>query len=528
MSGDGDGIEVIGGVGGTRATLGSLMAAVGRLESAARSLDTAAAAAASAGAHAPGAAADAFERLVRGPTGLLACADRASGMAADVRTAVQVYEDADRRATARMVRAIMQGAALGEAGPLAWLLLGQWTAGLALVTLGQLVYWRSLRFVPGGVGTVWRLVPDLSGVPVLGRVAGPVTAPGGLLPDGFGLPTGEEFEPAVLWLAAFVLAAAPGEWHPHGRPVQELAARMAVLGRAWQEFTGLPERGLVVAPLLGDGRRDERDGGVPGACGPGAGSGSGAGDGGRRAKGREQAPTDLEDVVSQVAALSDLPSPTIEVQRLDHADGTTSWVVSVPGTRSMDVVPGAIPMDNATNLALMAGTPDDMTHAVQVAMLRAGVGPDEPVLIAGHSQGGMVATRLASSLRDTYSIAAVVTAGSPVGAMEVPRDVAALHLEHAQDWVPALDGTPTPDRLNRTTVVRTLPGMEHSALLGTVGTTPGDLGDAHEAWRYAETAALVDDLDDPSVEGFRDALEGVLGDGTARVTSRRYLVAREG
>ncbi|KGM14967.1 hypothetical protein N867_13450, partial [Actinotalea fermentans ATCC 43279 = JCM 9966 = DSM 3133] len=255
------------------------------------------------------------------------------------------------------------------------------------------------------------------------------------------------------------------------------------------------------------------------------GAGGAGGTGGAGGSRGEPAPEGIGDVMHRVAELGDAPGPVVGVQRLDHPDGSTGWVVSVPGMRSGAVVPGVDPMDNATNAALMAGLPDAMTDGVEEAMLRAGVGPQDPVLLAGYSQGGMVATRLATSLQGTFTIEAVLTAGSPVGSMPVPAGVTALHLEHAQDWVPALDGAPNPDAVNRTTVVRTLPGGG-AAVAGTqLGLTPAGLGQAHSAWEYAGTAAEVERLADPSVDGFRAALDRVLGEGS-RATSQSFLVAR--
>ncbi len=498
-------LAVRGGAGGTRATLESLATAAARADRAGRALASASTCVRRAAAHPwpPGAgeagrsAAVAFAEVDRGGTGLSACADRASALALALRTAVRTYEDADHDAWARLAAVtVLTAGRLGDLGRVGTLVLGV-GAGVAVVAGRDASALRLLRFTPGLAGLVLRSLPDLAGLPgPVGWFGGVVTAEGGLLPDGAGLPHADTVELSVLALAAFALGRLPGPWVPTGRPVEQLAGTIGVLAAGFAHLVGVPQRALVVAPLVRERRAEER------------------------------APAGVGDVVRQVAEMGDAPEPTIGVQRLDHADGSRSWVVSVPGMRSMDLLGGADPMDNGTNLALMAGRPDDMTAAVETAMLRAGVGPDEPVLLAGHSQGGMVATRLATSLRGTFAIEAVVTAGSPVGSMPVPDGVAALHLEHAQDYVPALDGRPNPDTANRTTVVRTLPGTAASLAGGTVGLTPAALLPAHEAWSYAETAQLVERLDDPSVLGFRRAVREVLGDGSAAATTQTYLVAR--
>lgn len=494
-------LRVWGGAGGTAATLEALIAAGTRAERAARALGSAAACVQRAQAGPFPAAV--ISEVNQGVGGLPACADRASALAVALRTAVRTYEAADHDARARLnAIVVVAGARAGELGPVGWAVLGTAAGALAFAGGTGVLGLRALRSSPGPFGLVLSQAPDLSGLPgPAGWFGGAVTATGGLLPDGLGLPHGEAMELGVLGLASFSLASLPGTWEPTDRAVEQVAGVLGVVTAGWARFVGLPQREVVVAPLIGP-----------------------RSSGGGRA---ELPPEGIGDVVERVAELGDAPGPAVGVQRIDHADGSTGWIVSIPGTRCMDVLPGRDPMDNATNLALMAGQPDAMTEAVEVAMLRAGVGPEDPVLLAGHSQGGMAATRLATSLDGTYSIEAVLTAGSPVGLMPIPADVAALHLEHAQDYVPALDGTPNPDEPQRTTVVRDLPGMDTVTANGTVlGLLPGDVGRAHEAWRYVETAGIVEGMDDPSVAAFRTALERVLGDGKARATTQTFLVAR--
>ena len=513
-------LVVRGGVGGTRASLEGVVAAAARMTRA---------------AHALAAAAECVQRARRGPWpaevlgevndgvgGLPACAERAAGLAVGLRAAVRGYEDADDDARSRLAAvAIAAGGTLGDLGPAWWGVLGVGVAGAAAVSVTQVSLLRALRGSPGLLGLLLRDAPDLSGLSgPAGWIGGAVTGPGGLLPDGLGLPYGDTMELVVLGLAAFALGAQPGAWVPTARPVVDLTRLLSVSTSGWAALLGRPRWEVLVAPLVGAG--------ASGAGSDVAGSDVAAAGGrpGRAAeRRREEAPDGIGDVMRRVAELGDAPGPVVGVQRLDRADGSTGWVVSVPGMRSGAVVPGVDPMDNATNAALMAGLPDVMTEGVEEAMLRAGVGPRDPVLLAGYSQGGMVATRLATSLQGTFAIEAVLTAGSPVGSMPVPADVAALHLEHAQDWVPALDGATNPDAVNRTTVVRTLPGGGATVAGTQLGLAPAGLGQAHSAWEYAGTAAVVERLDDPSVDGFREALDRVLGEG-AQASSQTFLVAR--
>ena len=231
------------------------------------------------------------------------------------------------------------------------------------------------------------------------------------------------------------------------------------------------------------------------------------------------APAGAADVLSAVGALYPEGGGalgTVGVQRLERPDGSRAWVVAIPGTQTGGLGWGANPMDMATNLRLMAGAADDGTELVARALAQAGVRRGEPILLAGHSQGGMVAMALAgsASFAARYDVAAVLTAGSPVAAQVVPATTPVLHLEHRQDVVPALDGRPSPALPNRTTAIRDL---QVSADLGdrTAARAPGP---AHKLDTYVRTARVVSAAGAESVRAWEEAAGQVLGGpGTSAV-----------
>lgn len=232
-------------------------------------------------------------------------------------------------------------------------------------------------------------------------------------------------------------------------------------------------------------------------------------------------PTDVPagagDLLAGIAALypeAGAEPGGLEVRRVEQPNGATSWVVLIPGTQSFS--PGGVnPTDVATNLQEFVGAPSAMGLAVVATLAAARIGPDEPVLLAGHSQGGLVATRLAAdpAFRRHYRVAGVLTAGSPVGHVRTPAGLAALHLEHATDVVPALDHARNPDTADRVTVARAGTG---SAL------------QAHAASAYARTGVLVDASSNPSVLAWHQQMRRVLGGAGATATRTVYSVQRLG
>ena len=161
----------------------------------------------------------------------------------------------------------------------------------------------------------------------------------------------------------------------------------------------------------------------------------------------------------------------------------------------------------------MAGLPDDMSTAVIAAMRQAGVPPDEPVVLAGHSQGGMVAMKVAAATVGLFDVRAVVTAGSPDIPAKIPAGVAALHVRHGEDVVPQTDGQP--DRPTGDAVVlrrRLAPAAD--------GGVPAP-GESHALTEYVETVdgARRAMAGNPSLRAFDEALGEVLGpQGTTSVT----------
>ncbi|WP_028642845.1 hypothetical protein [Nocardioides sp. URHA0020] len=233
----------------------------------------------------------------------------------------------------------------------------------------------------------------------------------------------------------------------------------------------------------------------------------------------------LVEHLSEVAALSPTPSSgdngTIEVQSLDPGTDHARHVVYLPGTDDLGTLPttqdGDI-RDLGTDLRSAADLPTSYQQGILDAMHRAGIGPHEPVLLVGHSLGGMEAAALAS--HDTgFAITDVVTAGSPTAQVcGFPDGVHVLSLEHHGDVVPLLDGADNPDSVEQTTVTFD-DDRADSTVVG-----------AHGYGHYIAGGAAVDASSDPSITeqiaGLRDRgfLEG--GRPAAEVTSQVFQVVR--
>jgi hypothetical protein len=236
-----------------------------------------------------------------------------------------------------------------------------------------------------------------------------------------------------------------------------------------------------------------------------------------------RAPAGLAEVISRVAASSPgtptadgrlTPAGTVRVDQVRGADGRRAWIVEIPGTHRWSPLAGGDPFDLTADVHTLARDSSAAGATVLGALRAAGARADEPVLLAGHSLGGMVAAQLAAdpAVRREFRITHVVTAGSPVAVSGVPDDVQVLSLEHTDDLVPRLDGVANPDRPNWVTVSR--PATALAAGLGAAALDVGGrdaevhprLVVTHAADSYTSTAAMVDASTDPSLVEWRRGL----------------------
>ena len=229
---------------------------------------------------------------------------------------------------------------------------------------------------------------------------------------------------------------------------------------------------------------------------------------------------DLLEHLHEVAGLSGRPdSPangTVEVQTITGADGTVRHVLYLPGTDDFNAPwdqDGDV-RDLETDLDAMSGRPDAYQQGILHALHQAGVGTDEPVLIVGHSLGGMEAAATLAG-HSGYHVTDVVTAGAPTAQLPAfPAGSHVLSLEQAGDIVPQLDGAPNADSVEQTTVI--------------FDAHPDASVVSHHSYNvYEQGAGLIDNSTDPSVTDAVQSLHqhGYLGSGGS-VTSQVFQITR--
>ncbi|MCL3777297.1 MULTISPECIES: hypothetical protein [unclassified Actinomyces] len=290
-------------------------------------------------------------------------------------------------------------------------------------------------------------------------------------------------------------------------PMQRVAAYLAVVAAASGARRHGERTGVVVTPHGGSPVTVPTATVDPFALGTAVPAGAAA-------TGRcVRSPATAADVIRYSAGLkhadTDTSTGVISVLRTDHADGTTSWLVVVPGTTDWGLG-GSNPQDLLTNLEAVAGQPTDMESAVVTAMRAAGIQEGDAVGVYGHSQGAITASNVAAdpAVAERFRITHLLTAGGPVAGAAVPDSVTVLHLEDTADVVPALDAAPTTTSTTRTTV-----------LIDTTGA--GIDGYPHGTEHYAQAVEHMGP--EPALDSFTAGLAAVTGAGEEGAVTTEYV-----
>lgn len=234
-----------------------------------------------------------------------------------------------------------------------------------------------------------------------------------------------------------------------------------------------------------------------------------------RPDGEDLRPTSMEDIAKNLKAMGGAQTSdatSVRVQEVVGDDGVPRYIVYVPGsfgdpanTMNPQDTDGN-PMDWNQNPGALLGAETDSSQAVQAAMEAAGVPHGADVVIAGHSQGGMVATNLAADPEfnggeSGYHVTDVVTFGSPVEHKVTPEGTNTINFANrgnglvGEDFHPG-DPIPLLDEPFKEQAPVMIPSDHREVAL-----EAPDGGDAmvnHGIGKY------VDSIEDPSSQGEKD------------------------
>lgn len=220
---------------------------------------------------------------------------------------------------------------------------------------------------------------------------------------------------------------------------------------------------------------------------------------------------------------SDQDAPQVRIERYDTVDGPR-WIVYSAGTVEFGTTPAEEPYDMTSNVHGVADAsllgdlvrlPEERAaseRAVRQAMAAAHVAPGDPVIVVGHSAGGMVAANLAAD--PDLDVVAAVNLGGPAAQVST-GDTPVLSVAHSEDLVPATGGSG----------VAAGGRIEVERSLGARAPGQGASFPAHALAEYQDTARLIDRSDDPRLGAFRDVLTGFT-EGAAPTTVSYWRAER--
>lgn len=259
-------------------------------------------------------------------------------------------------------------------------------------------------------------------------------------------------------------------------------------------------------------------------------------------------PNSIHDIVTNLestAASQTDDATNIRVQEITGSDGVTRYIVYVPGSYGD---PGNIanpsdtggnPMDWNQNGGAIAGQETDSSQAVRAAMEAAGIPHGAEVVIAGHSQGGIVASNLAANPEfnggaQGWNVTDLVTVGSPVENLAVPPGTNSINFAHQGnggffspfhpgDPVPSLDGNP---------------GMRNPAQHGTSddreevylpASREGDPLVNHGIGAYLDSIENASGTDRDAITSYEnsESMKKVIGDGSSEQDTVDVPVSRD-
>lgn len=222
----------------------------------------------------------------------------------------------------------------------------------------------------------------------------------------------------------------------------------------------------------------------------------------------------FEERIDRIPAPEQGDAGQIRIDRYENADGSLSFEVYLSGTTDFSLVTGDQPLDLTSDVWSVAGTESGAYRAAAEAMKDAGITGQTPVMLTGHSQGGLIAAQLAAS--GDYRTEGLLTTGAPAGQVAVPVAVPWLAIEHTDDIVPALGGSSehSDPVIVRREVFDGRPVDESVPFA------------AHDREQYQQTAALVDISRENRIAGLRRDF-AAFGESSVSVRSTLYSSERE-
>jgi hypothetical protein len=226
------------------------------------------------------------------------------------------------------------------------------------------------------------------------------------------------------------------------------------------------------------------------------------------------APTTLTERIARFPELDrDANGAQIRIDRYSTPGKPARFDVYIAGTASFDPRATTQPFDFTSDIVGVGQESAGSYRAVIDAMRDAGITSKTPVVLNGYSQGGLIASLVAS--KGDFDVKGVVTFGAPTGQIPIPADVPVLTVRHAEDLVPATGGYD----VNKQAVI-----VERAVFASEP--VPTDLAvPAHHLQYYQATSALADQSKNSELKSVLAPLDR-FGAGASSVNTTLWTATR--
>ena len=191
----------------------------------------------------------------------------------------------------------------------------------------------------------------------------------------------------------------------------------------------------------------------------------------------------------------------VRIERYEADGMPPRFVVYVGPTETFSPFSEEEPRDLNSNVQGVAGLSAGAFRVVEQAMADAGIRPEDEVVVAGFSQGGLVADLVIAS--GDWNVVGKQTFGAPSGNIPMPEGLFGMAVRNTDDFIPALAG----------------PQLDHNVLQvereAFVGDTPPPTtlaAPAHQRAGYADTADAIDAAESRAIREQITALDAFVGE----------------
>ncbi len=185
-----------------------------------------------------------------------------------------------------------------------------------------------------------------------------------------------------------------------------------------------------------------------------------------------------------------------------EADGMPPrFVVYVGPTETFSPYSEQEPRDLNSNVQGVAGLSAGAFRVVEQAMADAGIRPEDDVVVAGFSQGGLVADLVIAS--GDWNVVGKQTFGAPSGNIPMPEGLFGMAVRNTDDFIPALAGPQLDHNVLQ---------VEREAFAGDTPPPTALAAPAHQRAGYADTADAIDAAESAAIREQIDALDAFVGE----------------